>query len=216
MIAEILAKRDNAEIIAEQIAGLLKTEASPANAIRVFLERSDPWTEFLDASEQHAPESIPIVNVQYDSGTFDMSKSDVVRKQHTTSVFHVDCYGYGSSADNALTGGQLVGDERATEEVKRAVRVVRNVLMAAKYTYLDLRGVVWRRWVQNIQIFRPAQDSRPVQRVIGARVTFHVDHHEFSPQVEGEPLEHVFVTANLYRDPETSEVLFTADFQPGA
>jgi hypothetical protein len=213
VITEILAKRDNAEILAEEIAAILAIEAGPASEIRVYLERSDPWAPFVDAPPQTDADAKPIVNVSYDSGTFDERRSNVVERQHTTSVFHIDCYGYGASEDDKHTGGQVVGDVRAAAEVKKAVRIVRNILMSAKYVVLGQRGMVARRWVQSIQLFRPAQDARPVQRVIGARVTFHVDHNEFSPQVEGVPLTLISTTVKRAVD---GRIYFRSDIQPVA
>jgi hypothetical protein len=66
---------------------------------------------------------------------------------------------------------------------------VRNVLMAGAYTYLAMRGTVWRRWPERVQIFQPQMEGRPIQHVIAARLTLNVEFNETSPQVQGQPLE---------------------------
>ena len=74
--------------------------------------------------------------------------------------------------------------------------------MAATYTYLDLRGVVWSRWVQSITVFQPQLDARNVSQVVAARLAFRVVFNEFSPQVESVELEAVRVDVERAEDGE--------------
>jgi hypothetical protein len=62
------------------------------------------------------------------------------------------------------------------------VRLARNIIMAGAYTYLGLRGLVWKRFPQSISMFQPQIENRAVQRVVGARLALQVHFNEFSPQ----------------------------------
>jgi len=48
--------------------------------------------------------------------------------------------------------------------------------------------------LRTITMFQPQIEARPIQKIVGARIAFAVEFSEFSPQVEGEPLEHVGIT----------------------
>ena len=97
----------------------------------------------------------------------------------------------------------------AALEVQKAIRLVRNILMSAEYAYLGLRGSIWDRWPQSINIFQPQIDNRAVANVIGARIAFNVGFNEFSPQISGEDLE--FISIDIKRS-ETGEIIAEADF----
>ena len=74
-------------------------------------------------------------------------------------------------------GGHEAGDASSALEAQRAVRLVRNILMAADNTYLGFdrrNGFLWKRWIGNIQFFQPDIDGRYVQNVTGARIALNV------------------------------------------
>lgn len=223
-ILELIDKVDVSEVIRDQIAGILvvesanqqvlAAEATPTPkdprlwALRVFVERSNPWAEYQDAPAQL--DATPIVNVSVDSGEYDRSASNVVERQKTAGTFNIDCYGYGISA--AAGGGHDPGDARASLEAQRAYRLVRNILMSGQYTYLGLtRGVVGRRWPLRFQVFKPQAEDHNAIHVIGLRLQLEVTFNEFSPQVQGEPLE--TISAQLKRA-ETGEVYLTETLTP--
>lgn len=195
MIDTLIDKQDSAEIVRDQIAALLKLESVSQMALavaenkdpepwrlRVYQERSNPW-EVLNEDDR-----APIVNVWWDSSTFDGAASNILERQKASATINVDCYGYGRSADRPA-GGHTAGDQDAAEAVQRAVRLCRNILMAATYTYLGLRGLVWKRWPESISIFQPQQDNQNHSQVVGARLAMRVDFNEFSPQVTPVELE---------------------------
>lgn len=213
MINEILSHQDAFEIIGDKIAAILLAETAPTKSLRIFRERAMPWSFFQDAPHPQAdpPVSVPIVNIWFSGATFEERSSNVVERQRGTSTYYIDVYGYGISTDDP-DGGHVPGDEAAARAAHKGVRIVRNILMSAKYTYLDLRGTVGRRWIQSIETFQPAMDSQPVQRIVGARIHFQVDHNEFSPQVEGAVLEEIALSVRRH---ETGELYFTAEYQHG-
>lgn len=222
MIDALIDKQDSFEIIRDQIAGILVSESTSQQTLAVslgkdpnqwkldvYLERSNPWEKFLnpDFLKSDELDSIPIVNVWYDNGNFDMSSSNISERQKSVGTFNIDCYGFGFTKDDP-SSGHIPGDRTAALEAQRTIRLCRNILMAATYTYLDLRGLVWRRWVQSINVFQPELDGRAAQKIVGARMAFQVEYNEFSPQVTPVELELVSIVV----DDNTGRVLIEADY----
>lgn len=221
MISELIDKQDSFEIIRDQIAAILATEIAnqqvlannagkDANLwkIRVFTERSNPWEQFQGVEDGEAIDESPLVNVWYDNSNFDPGASNIMERQKTEAVFNIDCYGYGRS-ENVDGGGHKAGDEEAAFAVQRTLRLVRNILMAAEYTYLGLRGLVWQRWPQSVTIYQPQIDSRTVQQIVASRLAFRVTFNEYSPQVQ--PVELELVTTDVLRT-EDGEIVVEADY----
>lgn len=217
-IATLIDKQDTAEIVRDQIAALLALESVAQVALataaakpdpnlwklRVFQERANPWEEFPSKTSDDSP----IVNVWWDTSTFEAQASNISERQKSSTIINIDCYGYGKSA-NVVAGGHSCGDQSAAEAVQRAVRLVRNILMAAEYTYLGLRGTVWRRWVDSITVFQPQQDNQNAHHIVGARLAFRVEFNEYSPQVVPETLD--LLTVDVIRT-EDSQVVVEADY----
>jgi hypothetical protein len=146
--------------------------------LRIFAERSNPWEQFL---ADVVVDTSPIVNVWFDSSTFPEGQGDTIERQTSESIFNIDCYGYGISADNPA-GGHFLGDNQAATEAHRAMRLVRNILMSSVYIVLELQGVVGQRWTQSRTSFQPEQNGQAIQNVVGSRIAFRVKHNELSPQ----------------------------------
>lgn len=224
LIQSLILKRDNAEIIRDKIAEILIAERDsqmdlallevpPEDPedwnLRVFIERVNPWEEFLDlpGTAENPTRVPPIVNVSRDSESFDMSAGNIVERQRSTGIYFIDCYGYGVAESDG--SGHTSGDQNAAVECQRAVRLVRNILMSATHAYLDMRGVVARRWPQSIQSLELPSDVRSVQQIAAMRISLQVDFNEFAPQVEGEESEVVSVTV---RRAENDEVYFVSQY----
>lgn len=225
-IATLIDKTDGVELVRDQIAAILVTEvaaqkalaiaASPAKDprlwdLRVFVDRSNPWADYIDAESGATLDAIPVVNVALDSVQFPMSGGSVVGdSQAGDATFNVDVYGYGVSSVNGQ--GHVAGDAAAKREVMRAARLVRNILMSAEHVYLGMRTVVSRRWIQSITLFDIETDARVVAWVAAARIELAVKLLETSPQVRGEALE--LISASVSRR-GTSEIYLRADYQFG-
>jgi len=218
MIPTLIDKQDNFEIVRDQIATILVTEVANQMTLatiagedpddwelRIFTERSNPWEQFLNEQTDRSP----LINIWYDNSNFVPSGSNISERQETVGIFNIDCYGYGKSADIS-GGGHTPGDQEAAFEVQKALRLVRNILMAAEYTYLDLRGLVWQRWPQSITVFQPQIDAAKVLQIVGARIAFKVTFNEFSPQVTENTLE--LVSTTVFRT-EDGEIVLEADYE---
>lgn len=217
MLNQLIDKLDSFEIIRNQIALLLATEIANQKAlaviagkdpalwdVKIYTERSNPWEQF----ENINPETTPIGNVWFDSETFDLSRSNVVGRQTAVGTFNIDVYGYGVASEDGI--GQKVSDKEAALEANRVIRLIRNILMAAENTYLQLpRGTAWDRMPQSITVFQPEIDNRPIQNIRGARIVFNVSYNEFSPQVAGENLE--FLSIDIKRA-EDGQIIVEADY----
>lgn len=219
MIQSLIDKKDTFEIVRDRIAEILVLEVanqmSLATAagkdpnlwkLRIFTERSNPWEQWLNPTD--TIDKSPIINIWYDNSNFDLAKSDIIQRQSASGIYNIDCYGYGVGANN-IAGGHIAGDELAAFEVQRALRLVRNILMASENAYLKLRGTVSRRWPQSMNTFQPSLDNRTIQNVGAARVAFNVNFNEFSPQYEPEILE--LITTTTFRA-ETGEILINANY----
>lgn len=216
-IAALIDKQDNFEVVRDQIAAILAIETASQQALavlagkdsndwklRVFTERSNPWEQWLNTQS----DTSPIVNVWMDSATYDKKRSNVMERQHSMGLFNIDVYGYGQSA-NEIAGGHLPGDEQAAKEAQRAFRLVRNIMMAAEYTYLSLRGIVANRWPQSFNVFQPQFNENPALNVVGARLVLMVEFNEFSPQVPEETLELLSVDVKRAED---GQIVAEADY----
>lgn len=215
MIDGLIDKVDTFEQVRDQIGAILALEVESQKVfaaalgrdpaqwnLRIFQERANPWDNFPNGSDRS-----PVVNVWWDSSSFDRSVGNVVAYQRSSTVYNVDCYGCGVAADTPA--GHRAGDQQAAEEVQRAIRLVRNILMSAEYTYLGLRGLVMQRWVDSITGFQPQQDNQNAVQVVGARIAFRVDFNELSPQVTPVPLE--FLSIKVHRSVD-NQIIVAADF----
>jgi hypothetical protein len=235
LITTLIDRRDNSELICDQIGAILAAESAAQQALatnagknpklwklRVFTERTNAWEMWLDAPSSSKPkpdfDRSPIVNVSFDQETFDKSKGDPHERQAAEGTFFIDCFGLGISADNPNTAGHFTGDALAAIEAKRAYRLVRTILMSAHYITLGFPGkpnaVIWGgRWITSIQMSPVGPTERIAQHIVGARVALTVTFNEFSQQVQAVPLE--LISASFIRA-DNGELMFAAEFPIGA
>lgn len=220
MITSLIDKQDNFEIIRDKIAQILANETANQKILadeagkdpllwdlRIYTERSNPWETWLN--NQDKSNKIPIVNVWFDNYNLDGQASNTVERQKIDGTFNIDIYGLGISEDIPL-GGHIAGDEDGAKEAQRGFKLVRNIMMAGTYTYLDLREIVGQRWIQSVTSFQPEQSGNQAQKVQAMRLSFLVKFIEFSPQVEGEGIE--LITNDIKRELD-GEIVAEADYQ---
>lgn len=208
LIDGLIDKQDTIEIVRDKIAQILADEvasqmalAAAASkdpqdwALKIYTERSNPIEAWLAVSTPDVLSSVdptPIINVAVDTESFDTGASNVVSFQKAAGFFNIDCYGLGVAGDDG-NGGHIAGDEAAAREAMRAVRLVRNILMAANYVLLELQGIVTYRMTQSITNFVPTQGVNTVQDVQAVRLVLEVHYCETSEQIDGEPLDCIHV-----------------------
>jgi hypothetical protein len=213
LITELIDKRDNFEIIRDQIAAILALELDNQHTLSggqlqpsVFIERSMPWGMFLEG----APITQPVINVWFDTSTFDESTSNVVERQKCAAVFNVDWYGFAVSQDDTA-GGHVPADEQAARETQPTLRLARKKQIGGPNTNIGQRGLVWKRVPLTMNMFQAQIDNRAAQRIVGARLALQVHFNEFAPQIEGVPLEQLTIT--FFRK-ETGQILVAAEYPP--
>ena len=218
MIDALIDKTDTYEQIRDLIASILAAESVSQQALavtagedpslwklRVFIERSNPWEQFVDTDPV---DKSPIIGVWFDNDSIDLSASNLAQRQKYEGVFNIDCYGYGEAADNPA-GGHIPGDRLAALESQRAARLVRNILMSGPYFKLGASTVVIDRYIQSRTTFQPPIGSDAAFKVIATRLDFRVSFNEFSPQNTPETLEYLAATITQI---DTGEVLAEVDF----
>lgn len=217
-LTTLIDKQDNSEIIRDQVSAILALETASQTALatlagkpspeewtfRVFQERANQWECF----PYNSTDIVPVVNVWVDNSVFIKSRSNSIERQGADLTLNIDCYAPGlTTLPTADT--QISGDENAAIVAQRVARLVRNILMAAEYTYLGLRGTVGQRWIESITLFQPQQGNQTAHHTMGARLVLKITYNEFSPQYELETLE--LLTAEVSRTGD-GEVVLNASY----
>ena len=214
-LQNLIDKVDNFEVVRDQIGVILVNEIANQKAlaiaagkpdlipweVRVFLERSNPWEQYLTLDPLTATDAElgPIINVWFENANPDGKNSDIVERQATTGIFNIDVYGYGLAAPDG--GGHVPGDQDAAFKCQAAIRLARNILMASTNMNLQLnRRIVGKRWHRSTTMFQPNSEDPAVQKIVAGRLVLEVWFDEFSPQYEGEALELVHADINRALD----------------
>ena len=190
-----LSTPDIMEQVRDQLAGILRANfdyqetLDAANAVYIFSERSNPWEQLRQDDQT------PIVNVTAQDVQYDGAISSVVNDQKATARYNIDCIAFGESAQTA--GGHTPGDEKASLEAQRVARQCRQILMGPQNAYLQLRGTVWKRWIESLQVLQPPAGERPVVHVVASRIVMSVEFTETSPVNDPNLLE--VIDAEIYR-----------------
>lgn len=210
-IETLIGLEEKFHLVGQQIAAILELESAGQQALaaqqgkdasdwklRVFYESTNPIAEWLEPPEEDQGSNYdrsPIVHVSFDNDSFDKAKGNVVEKQSADGVWNIDVFGLGITA---LLGGSehKPGDVEAANARNRGAAICRSILMSAHYTYLDLRGIVGRRWFASRSTFTPTNgDGSPAQHIAAMRLALEVHFVEqLTPQHQGVTLETIGLT----------------------
>lgn len=218
VLTKLIEPPDNFELIRQQIVAILICERDNQKVLagdeskpvedwdfKVYEERFEPWEQVVNETNPVAV-PLPIVNVWFDSDSFAESSSTRAETQKCTAAYNIDIYGFGIAEETIE--GHKPADLLASNNCKRVTALVRNILMAAQNTYLQLpRGTAWDRKLESRQSYQPRLDQRPVIEVVALRMRFKVSFNEVSPQFEGVPLAEVVATVERCSDGEVLSVL---------
>jgi hypothetical protein len=208
----LIDKKDNFELIRDEIAAILALETANQQALAVladkdselwkfdvFIERSRIW-ESLTLLEEPVT---PIVSVYFVSADFAGDQSNVALHQVADpGIFHIDILTTALNQKNVGDGYQS-GDQQASLDCQRIMRLVRNILRSVPtdttqpgqdYTYLNMRGVVSHRRFQSITQFLPEYDKQAVT-IAAARIVLAVKYLETSLEGPDQPFELLQVQA---------------------
>ena len=199
-LQKLIDKRDSSEIIRDQIGLILVDEvANQMNLaaaggkdpqdwnLKIFLERHNPIEEWLNIDPNGANDGrfSPVVNVSFEKSIVETDKSEYIKFQKFIGTFNIDVYAYGVA--ESTQGGHTPGDRESSFEVQRAVRLVRNIIMASTNLQLQIPTIVWDRVTKSITIQPIQPDAQHVNRITAARISLEVGYNEESPQYDGEP-----------------------------
>lgn len=192
----LLKSPDNIEIVRDQLCGILALECD--NQYQLACEAEDPVKEdynikiYMDHMEPWSIQSeddkdvFPLVNVCLQDVTSERSNDN---KSFFTykATFTIDCYNTGLFNDDGCSG------RSAVIKCWKTARIIRNILSAANYTYLGLRGIVQGRTIDSIETGFPNTNNSSIN-VCVCRIHFTVDFNEKSPQVEGPIIEPIKIS----------------------
>jgi len=217
----LIDKVDTFELVRDQIALILLLESTNQHSlalaagkkddfynVRIFTERANPFNDFQNIDTDPDADKRPIININYENSNFPLDRGNVVEKQTSESSFNIDMFACAISESKG-SAGHIPGDEAAAKALHAVIRLVRNILMSALNTYLQLRGTVTKRWPQSINMFQPDQNQNTVQNVIAARMILTVDFGETSQQIAGEALE---VINNSIKRAEDGSIVLSAEY----
>lgn len=190
MTIPLIDKQDNFEIVGLQIAAILAQATIDQQALAVLAGKDPELWKFDVFSEKFNPfgdfqnnkSPVPVVNVWYDTSNFNPANGDVVGRQKDDAVFNIDVYAAVAATDNPA-GGHNPTDESTVLALHRIIRLVRNIIMHPDNTYLNLKGTVWRRWINSKEKFQPQIGDRPVENVIADRISLSASFNE-TPVIE--------------------------------
>ena len=203
-IKELLKNQDNAELIRDRIAAILKLEFTNQKKladnevellnkkdfdIKVYLENSRPW-EGLNANNN----PFPLVNVCLQETTEDDKPGATVGKIKYTGTYYIDCYGCGNYQPE---NENIPDDTLAAKRAWQTARITRNILMSGFYVFLGMQGIVRRRRITKITTVIPNALQDSAIAIIACRIIFQVEFHETSPEAEGVDFEGIsFISKN--------------------
>lgn len=224
-IENLIDKKDNNELIRDQIAAILAIEKENQKTLaqgagqnpdlydfKVTIERARPWfSESNSDGTENGELKNGLVNVYFDSDNFDNPGSNIIETQNAKGNFILDCYGFKNSKRNGNSITEY-GDEYSSYEVDRVSRLVRNIIMSATYSYLLLGRtafpdninlqIVQKRYIIRREKFFPQQNGENSENIIGERLTLRVDYIENSPQENLEVLETLITQCSRGEDGE--------------
>jgi len=192
-IKTLLNTPDNAEIIRDQIAAILKAEFLNQKElseienienkidynIKVYVENSRPWLLLGDNADNNP---FPLVNISLQDIKHNGGANS--GKTKYTGTYFIDCYGLGNyQPENA---SQWEPDDSLS--AKRAwytARITRNILMSGFYAFLGMQGTVLKRNIESITTVIPAGLDNAALSITACRVKLNVELYENSPEAEG-------------------------------
>jgi hypothetical protein len=212
LLQSLIDKQDVFEIVRDKTAQILVNEGENQKIkardkgidekpyiFKLFTERNNPFEDVIpEENEEQKIDDTPIVNIWFDQSSF-TKKDSTFEYQHSATTFNIDCYSIGVS-ENLLGDGHIPGDEMAAYRVQALARLIRNILMAGQNQYLQMRGLVWGRFISSIQAFQPQLANNNALKVQAIRIILNVEFNEISPQYEEGEIE--MINVDLKRNKE--------------
>lgn len=194
----LIDKQDSSEIVRDQIAGILLTELANQQALAttagkdpldwtldVFVERDWPVERWLNASLDLTADTVPVVSIQVEQSSRNDAATSVPKGRQVFDVTYlIDTIARGVTTD-VPGGGHVPADKAAHLNCQAANRLVRNILAALPYRFLELRAIVWAHPAVESMEFGPVKldETEPSLAIWGCRMRFKVTMTESSPEL---------------------------------
>jgi len=211
-INKLLKTQDNAEIIRDRIAAILKMEFNNQKTlaendptvenkkdfnINVYIENFRPW-ELTSNNGKNNP--FPLVNVCLQETNEDQNKpGGISGKIKYTGTYYIDCYGCGNyrHIESEKDNFEIIPDDSLSAiRAWHTARITRNILMSGYYAYLGMQGTVMRRRITKITTIIPNGIDTSAISITACRIVFEVELYEVSPEAMGVNFEGITFKAN--------------------
>lgn len=168
--------------VLDALEQLLKDES--ANQINLG---GEGWTTVKERFSPWDTNEFPIVNIVYNSGSFDKSAGSHSDQTHA-GAYLIDCYNRADAVESA--GNITPMDESAAIGLHLLVTKIYYSLMTEVNRDIGLPiGKVVSPWVDRIEKFIPTENNVPVEGIIAMRITLSMNFKEFPPIGTGADLE---------------------------
>jgi len=206
MPLSLIDKQDNFELVRDEIAAILSVETVNQQALAILAEK-DPELWKFDVYKERSRiwESLtiveapvaPVINVWFESENFAGDQSfNALLQTAEPGIFNIDIFTVALNEKN-VGDGYISADRQSVMDAQRIVRLIRNILFSVPvdttepgndYKYLNLRGVVGHRKINNVVMFQPDYDKQAVT-IAAARIVMGVKYIENSLEAANNPLE---------------------------
>jgi len=195
-IKSLLNTPDNAELIRDQIAAILKNEflnqkelATAAHQIlindikdydiKVYIENSRPW---MLLGEKSSNNPFPLVNISLQDTMH--NGGAISGKVKYIGTFFIDCYGLGNYQPENASEWEP-DDSLSAKRAWLVARITRNILMSGFYAFLGMQGTVLKRNIESITTVVPTGLENSAISITACRIKLNVELFENSPEAEG-------------------------------
>lgn len=188
----LFSRNLNAHIACDAVAAILAAEEENQRTlalelgqnpeplrVRIYTGRAAPISDWIDITSD--TDTSPIVNVRLERTEY--TGGNVIEQQMCQVRISIECFAVGCASN--LPEGFFHAEELSLDRLRQVVGFVRGVIMAAENTYLGMRGVVTKRWLES-EAYLPVdfeQDPR-AQHVRACKISLVVETYEVSPQTQ--------------------------------
>lgn len=210
MIAQLINKTDTAELARDAVAQILANES--ANQVQLAIDASidpAPWA-FTVYRERFAPIELkhndaPAVVVNLERTSEKDAAIAAYNDYNCDIKILVFACAKGTQTQPA--------DEAAALRRSETVRIVRNILAAGEYSYLNMQKQVGSSRVTSITFYSlPVSDKESAAPTLAAELTLTVTCREQAPQITGVPLDSVAATL---KTGDSGEIVAQLDYTYG-
>jgi len=159
-------------IISEEIPQQATLETDPdlktfLQSVQVFQERFVPYS----------PGETPNINIVFSGGMLQPASRG---NQTHEPKFFIDITVQEPTVYDDTNSVVEYGDTKASIRMQRLIQIVRNILTFPDYSSIDLKPVVGRVNIANIEVFQPQRNSDEAGNIICGRLNMDIQNNEIT------------------------------------